>query len=94
MNSPNDPEPSLVVEDGRIVELDGRREQDWDALDHFVVRYGLDLDVAAEAAELDGRRDRAPLVDIDVPRDALVRLSRGLTPARLARVIAQLDPLS
>ena len=36
MDSPNDPTPSLVVEDGRVVELDGRREQDWDALDHFV----------------------------------------------------------
>ena len=93
MNSPNDPEPSLVVEDGRIVELDGRREQDWDALDHFVVRYGLDLDVAAEAAELEDVEIARRLVDIDVPRDALVRLSRGLTPARLARVIAQLDPV-
>ena len=25
MNGPNDPEPSLVAEDGRVVELDGRR---------------------------------------------------------------------
>jgi propanediol dehydratase large subunit len=47
MDSPNDPTPSLVVEDGRVVELDGRREQNWDALDHFVARYGLDLEVAS-----------------------------------------------
>ena len=33
------------------------------------------------------------LVDVDVPRSELVRLSRGLTPARLARVIAMLDPV-
>ena len=33
------------------------------------------------------------LVDVDVPRAELVRLSRGLTPARLARVIAMLDPV-
>ena len=33
------------------------------------------------------------LVDVDVPRAELVRLSRGLTPARLARVIALLDPV-
>ena len=39
------------------------------------------------------RRDRAPLVDVDVPRAELVRLSRGLTPARLARVVALLDPV-
>ena len=33
------------------------------------------------------------LVDVDVARAELVRLSRGLTPARLARVIAMLDPV-
>ncbi len=93
MSSPNDPVPSLVVEDGRVVELDGRREQEWDALDHFVARYGLDLDVAAEAAELEDVEIARRLVDVAVPRDALVRLSRGLTPARLARVIALLDPV-
>jgi propanediol dehydratase large subunit len=31
------------------------------------------------------------LVDVDVPRDELVRLARGLTPARLARVVSLLD---
>ncbi len=93
MNGPNDPEPSLVVEDGRVVELDGRRESDWDALDHFVVRYGLDLDVAAEAAALEDAEIARMLVDVDVGRAELVRLSRGLTPARLARVIAMLDPV-
>jgi len=30
---------------------------------------------------------------VDVPRSELVRLSRGLTPARLARVVALLDPV-
>ena len=93
MNGPNDPEPSLTIENGRVVELDGRREEDWDALDHFVVRYGLDLDVAREAAELDDAEIARMLVDVDVPRAELVRLSRGLTPARLARVIAMLDPV-
>ena len=93
MNGPNDPEPSLVIEDGRVVELDGRPEADWDALDHFVVRYGLDLDVAGEAAGLDDAEIARMLVDVDVHRSELVRLSRGLTPARLARVIALLDPV-
>ena len=32
-------------------------------------------------------------MDVSVPRAELVRLSRGLTPARLARVIAMLDPV-
>jgi len=93
MNGPNDPEPSLVVEDGRVVELDGRREEHWDALDHFVVRHGLDLEVARGTARLEDAEIARMLVDVDVPRAELVRLSRGLTPARLARIVSMLDPV-
>ena len=56
MNGPNDPEPSLVIEDGRVVELDGRREHEWDALDHFVVANGLDLEVAQRGGGARRRR--------------------------------------
>jgi propanediol dehydratase large subunit len=93
LDGPNDPEPSHVVRDGRVGELDGRPEAEWDALDHFVVRYGIDLEVAAEAAALEDAELARMLVDVDVARAELVRLSRGLTPARLARVISLLDPV-
>jgi propanediol dehydratase large subunit len=93
MNGPNDPEPSLVVEGGHVVELDGRREPDWDALDHFIVRHGLDLEAAREAAELADAEIARLLVGVDVRRAKLVRLSRGLTPARLARIVSMLDPV-
>jgi propanediol dehydratase large subunit len=93
MDCPNDPEPSLVVEDGRVVELDGRREHEWDVLDHFVARHGIDPDAAQEAAALDDAELARMLVDVDVPRARLVRLSRGMSPARLARVVALLDPV-
>ena len=35
MDGPNDPRPSLVIESDKVVEIDGRREHEWDALDHF-----------------------------------------------------------
>src|SRR4051812_24614525 len=53
MDGPNDPEPSLVVEDGRVVELDGRRAEGFDVIDRFIARYGIDLDVVEEAWALD-----------------------------------------
>jgi propanediol dehydratase large subunit len=93
MNGPNDPEPELEVRDGRVVALDGRSEDEFDALDHFIARHGIDVDVAAEAMALDETELARRLVDIDVPREELVRLARGLTPARLARVVALLDPV-
>jgi len=93
MNGPNDPEPGLEIEDGRVVAMDGRKASDFDVIDRFVARYGLDLEVAAAAASLDDEEIARRLVDVDVPRGDLVRLSRGLTPARLARVVSRLDPV-
>src|SRR5207302_11157726 len=93
MNGPGDPEPGLRVEGGRVVFLDGRAEHEFDVLDRFIVRYGLDLDVAAEAMPLDDVELGRRLVDVGVGREELVRLARGLTPARLARVVSLLDPV-
>src|SRR5438094_2006961 len=92
-DSPYDPEPGLVVEAGRVVGIDGRRLEEFDVIDHFLARHGFDLDAAAAAAELTDQELAHRLVDVDVPRSELVRLSRGLTPARLARVVALLDPV-
>jgi propanediol dehydratase large subunit len=92
-DGPSDPEPSLVVAEGRVVELDGRRAADWDVLDHFIARQGIEVAAAAEAAGLDDVQIARRLVDVDVPRSELVRLSRGLSPGRLARVVGMLDPV-
>jgi propanediol dehydratase large subunit len=92
-NGPNDPEPELVVEGGAVVRMDGRDAADFDVIDRFVVAHGLDLGVAAEAMALDDLELAHMLVDVNVPRGELVRLSRGLTPAKLARVIGLLDPV-
>jgi propanediol dehydratase large subunit len=92
-NGPNDPEPELVVENGAVTRMDGRDASDFDIIDRFVVGHGLDLDVADEAMATDDLALARMLVDFDVPRGELVRLSRGLTPAKLARVISLLDPV-
>ena len=92
-DGPADPEPELVVENGRVVRLDGRAAAEFDVIDRFLVAHGLDLEVADEAMALPDERLARMLVDVDVPRDALVRLARGLTPAKLARVVGMLDPV-
>jgi propanediol dehydratase large subunit len=92
-DGPNDPQPELVVEEGAVVRMDARAAADFDVIDRFVVAHGLDLDVAAEAMELEDGDLARMLVDVHVPRGELVRLARGLTPAKLARVIGLLDPV-
>jgi propanediol dehydratase large subunit len=92
-DGPSDPDPELGVEDGVVVRLDGRPAAEFDVIDRFLVAHGLDLQVAAEAMSLSDERLARMLVDVDVPREELVRLSRGLTPAKLARVVGMLDPV-
>src|SRR6187455_3586840 len=92
-DGPADPEPELVVENGSVVRMDGRRAEDFDVIDRFLVAHGLDLSVAGEAMALEEVELARRLVDVDVPRAELVRLARGLTPAKLARVIGLLDPV-
>jgi propanediol dehydratase large subunit len=92
-DGPNDPAPELVVEDRRIVRIDGCAEDRFDVIDRFLAAHGIDVDVAAEAAALSDEALARRLVDVRASRAELVRLSRGLTPARLARVVSLLDPV-
>jgi propanediol dehydratase large subunit len=93
LDGPNDPAPELIVEDGVVTRLDGRPAAEFDLIDRFLVEHGLDLQVAAEAMALPDSELARMLVDIDVPRSDLVRLARGLTPAKLTRVVTLLDPV-
>ncbi|HEY1623839.1 MAG TPA: propanediol/glycerol family dehydratase large subunit [Streptosporangiaceae bacterium] len=92
LRSPHDPEPSLVVTDGRVTELDGTPEAAFDSIDTYIARHGLDPAVAAEVMALPEVGFARMLVDPAVPRAEIIRLSAGATPAKLARVLAQLRP--
>ena len=93
MNGPNDPEPELTVDDGAVAVMDGKSAAEFDLIDRFVSMHGIDLDVAAEAMSLPDEEIARRLVDVSVSRGELVRLSRGLTPAKVARVAGCLDPV-
>src|SRR5579863_1951920 len=92
MDAPIYPVPSLVIADGRVVEMDGVAEADFDSLDAFIARHGLDLDVAAETMALTDTDFARLFVDPFTPRAEVVRLAAGATPAKLARVLALLRP--
>ena len=90
---PRDPEPELLVEDGVVVRLDGRAAPEFDVIDRFVVAHGLDLGVAAEAMALDDLDARPHARRPRRTASGARRLARGLTPAKLARVVGLLDPV-
>jgi len=92
-DSPYDPVPSLVIEDGVIVEMDGVRCADFDMLDCFIAAHSLDLDVAAEAMATPSREIARMIVDIAVSREAVLRLTRGCTAAKLVDIVRSLNVL-
>ncbi len=91
--SPFDPEPSIRIEDGRVVELDGRAEAEFDLIDEFIARHGIDTTVADEAMALDTVAFARMLVDPGVPRREVTRLVAGMTPAKLSATLALLTPV-
>src|SRR3990170_8523140 len=78
ISSPFDPEPTLRIEDGRVVELDGKPESEFDLIDEFVARHGLDLAVAEEAMGIDTAAFAHMLVDPSFPRQEITRLVAGM----------------
>ena len=66
-SSPFDPEPSIRLEDGRVVELDGKPEADFDLLDEFIARHGIDVSVAEEAMAIETLAFARMIVDPAVP---------------------------
>lgn len=88
-----DPVPGLDVADGQVTVMDGVSAADFDMIDAFIAQYHLDPEIAVEAMAMESEAIARMLVDIDVPRVDLTRLARGLTPAKLAEVVAQMNAM-
>lgn len=92
--SPHDPEPSWVVDaDGTVLEMDSTPATDFDTIDEFVVRYAIDHDRAPESMALSEVELARLIVDAGVPRAEVLKVCSGLTPAKMARVVATLHPV-
>ncbi|MED0737720.1 propanediol/glycerol family dehydratase large subunit [Aneurinibacillus thermoaerophilus] len=87
MSSPNDPNPSVKVENGKIVELDGKSREQFDMLDRFIADYAINAKITEKVMEMDGLDIARMLVDIHVPRAEIVKLAEGMTPAKVVEVL-------
>lgn len=91
MGSPNDPKPSIKIENGRVVEMDGVRREDFNMNEQFVADYAIDLAMAPRAMAMSEQEIAHMLVDINVPRTECTKVMQGLTPAKIAGVMDKLD---
>lgn len=92
-DSPYDPAPSLRLENGVVVAMDGKEREDFDALDVFIATHGLNMTVAAEAMATPSEQIARMLADINVPRAEVARLAEGCTPAKLCEIMRHLNVL-
>jgi propanediol dehydratase large subunit len=91
MDSPADPKPGIRLENGRVVEIDGRPEAEFDVIDRYIARYAINTKTAAEAMAMDSLQLARMLVDINTPRARLVQLLSGCTPAKLCAIVSHLN---
>jgi len=92
--SVHDPKPSIEMDDeGRVVLLDGVPAGDFDIVDAYVAAHGIDTSVALEVNSLPDLELARLIVDPATPREEVVRLAGGATPAKLAHVVARLRPV-
>ena len=93
MNSPLDPKPSVKVVNGKIVELDGKKREDFDLLDYFIADNGIVVENAEKVMAMDSLEIARKLVDINVSRDEILKISLSMTPAKVAEVMGKMTVL-
>lgn len=91
MNSPYDPTPSVRVEDGKIVELDGKYREDFDFIDQFIADYAINIERTESSMAVSSLDIARMIVDIHVSRKEILELISGITPAKMAEVMNHLN---
>ncbi len=91
MGSPNDPKPSIKIENGKVVEMDGRTRDDMDFIELFIADRSINTDLAPQMMAKSAVEIARMIVDINVPRSEVVKVFSGLTPAKIAAVMDELN---
>ena len=91
MGSPNDPDASIKIENGVIVELDGKKREDFDIIDRFIADYAINLKDAEKSMSLESLKIAQMLVDINVGRAEIIKITTSITTAKIIEVVSQMN---
>lgn len=91
MSSPYDPEPSIRIRDGLVVELDKKQREDFDFIDQFIADYAINLKRAEASMALSSLEIARKIVDIHVSRKEILEIISGITPAKMVQVMNHLN---
>ncbi len=91
MQSPNDPKPSLTIKDGLVVELDGKKIEEFDLIDSYIATYGINLDKAEEVMSIPSVELAKKIIDPSIPREEIVALTTSATPAKINEILGYMN---
>jgi len=91
MHSPKDPTPGIKVEMGLIVEMDGKKREDFDMIDQFIAEHAIDVSLAEKAMEIPAKEIARMMVDINIPREKIIDITKGSTPAKMVEVVSHMN---
>lgn len=91
MDSPFDPVSSVKVDNDLIVELDGKRRDQFDMIDRFIADYAINVERTEQAMRLEAVEIARMLVDIHVSREEIIAITTAITPAKAVEVMAQMN---
>lgn len=91
MRSPYDPKGSVTVQDGKIVEMDSKKREDFDFIDQFIADYAINIERTGQSMAMPALEIARKIVDINVSRKEILTIISGITPARMAEVINHLN---
>ena len=91
MNGPNDPKPSIKIVNGKVVELDGKAQKDFDMIDTFIANYAISLDRAEEVCAMDSQKLAKMLCDVNCLRKDLIPICKAMTPAKICEVLGYMN---
>ncbi|MCP1225901.1 propanediol/glycerol family dehydratase large subunit [Sebaldella sp. S0638] len=93
MNGPNDPKPGVKVVNGEIVELDGKKKEEFDSIDMFIAKYSINIEKAEEVMKMDSQKLANMLCDPNVPRTKLIEITTAMTPGKIVEVLGYMNVL-
>jgi propanediol dehydratase large subunit len=91
ISSPNDPKPSIKIENDKIVEMDGKKREDFDFIDLFIADHAINVHQAEKSMKMNSLDIARMLVDINVERKTIIKIVSGLTPAKIMEVVNHLN---
>lgn len=91
MMGPNDPKPSIKIENGKVTEMDSKPAADFDLIDLYIAKYGIKLENAEKVMAMDSTKIANILCDPNVPRKDIIEITTAMTPAKAEEVISKLN---